>query len=359
MNGAEIYDQCKRGYDQSTAAEELEGLAAVMKMLAIDTCDSKDSKGADVNIDSSGYQSGVGWQQSSIGCEQIAISANIVSKTFSILNCFFQDLVNQSTTTVEAGQFIEIKQGALCLIECGAGGFVVNQNAKILSASVQATAAEVTSEITADLATMMTTVMENSLEEIRGAMGEIPGGQKALSIALPKIDSEYKQVVEQKVKNILANAFEQSQNIKFTCGVDAETAQVFSNTHVEHGVDIIGWGGKITGDRCVFAQDSQITLMNQQIINAALSSALDIKEVNEFFATLTNSLKRESTGLLDFLNLLFLLPFLILGGLVLMVFMGGKSITKQKWFMPVAVLLTGVLGFWIIYNITNKDEDST
>jgi len=273
------WGSCEQEVKQSPQDATTEALVSAMNALGIESC----TKGSTRICAATLIGGGCSTTKTEVGCEKVEIIATTISEMHRMLNCVLQQMMNKSTSTINAGQTVNITAQGLCQMECKKG-LLVSQTMKVLNLNVQQAMAELETEISESLTDMMKEMMEKTAAEITTSQ-TADDVDKSLTLAISQLDTEASNIIKSTISNVLESNIDAAQTLNFTCGIDGKDLDLMTARAFEYGIDpqsLMGLGGSFKADDCVFNQDIQIDNLAQQMITSIMAKTLALPAVNEF-----------------------------------------------------------------------------
>ena len=279
-------------------------LAAAMKVESCKTSAFSAQAEADLAFAASASMSISG--SSAVGCEELAIMAESYNQSQKNVSCTIKQSITENTTTLANLQKVTIEAGGNLITECS--DFTVDQNAQIKLVSL----AQLSQTQISDIAKAVKITAESVIDatqKSKSGFGATPQGQKFISEAKTKIESEdFNQNVAQTV-NKIQTSIESAQEIK-----------------IKAGGNIV-----LRGGQCKLTQNAIIDLMATSILNDSLSNIFsDLTEVTKKTDTkVTQESKNEGQpNIFEGKWIKYLLV-----GIAIIVLFGGISYaaSKQDW----------------------------
>lgn len=228
------------------------------------------------------------------------------------------------STSVNMNQKITFKLGKTGVMNCGEGGWIINQSAVVKMRIVNKVSSNMVTSIKNDLKNELESKTEAILEMVR----DIGGG------ILANDSQDITQSIKQQVENVVENTVTH-ENLTNTIG----NAVSVQNQDIEIN-------GTVNAAQCVFTQSSLIDMQTNATTQLITSSIFSNKVLNNFFAEANSAAKLEQKGLTSILEALAAFGPLMLLGLAA-VLLGSsfvvKSIPPYVW----AVLGVVVVAFFI------------
>ena len=240
---------------------------------------------------------------SAVGCEEIQIMANSYHQSQKNISCTIKQSITDSTTSVTNLQRVRIEAGKDLITECT--DFTIDQNAEIKLISLT----QLTQQQISDIQKAVKTTAEDivkAAQESKSGFGATPQGQKFVSDAKTKIESQdFNQNVAQSI-NKITTSVESAQEIKLTAGGNIV----------------------LRGANCKLSQNAIIDVMASSILNDSLGNIFnDLTEITKKTDT-SSSQESQNEGMPNLFQGKWL-KYLLLG-IALIVLFGGASYALSK-----------------------------